>query len=83
MHGGTTCEKSVEEASERSPNKVAACGPLGIKTTLASAHLAVDPAADDALAKLDAQFGALFHTHDFVEGRKAEAEGRSPIYLGN
>jgi enoyl-CoA hydratase/carnithine racemase len=64
-------------------NKVAACGPLGIKTTLASAHLAVDAAADDALAKLDAQFGALFHTHDFVEGRKAEAEGRSPIYLGH
>jgi enoyl-CoA hydratase len=64
-------------------NKVAACGPLGIKTTLASAHLAVDPAADDALSKLDAQFGALFHTHDFLEGRKAEAEGRSPIYHGN
>jgi enoyl-CoA hydratase len=64
-------------------NKVAACGPLGIKTTLASAHLAVDPAADDALSKLDVQFGALFHTHDFQEGRKAEAEGRSPIYRGN
>jgi enoyl-CoA hydratase len=64
-------------------NKVAACGPLGIKTTLASAHLTVDPAADDALSKLDAQFGALFHSHDFLEGRKAEAEGRSPIYHGN
>jgi enoyl-CoA hydratase len=64
-------------------NKVAACGPLGIKTTSASAHLAVDPAANDALSKLDGQFGALFHTHDFLEGRKAEAEGRSPIYLGN
>jgi enoyl-CoA hydratase len=64
-------------------NKVAACGPLGIKTTLASAHLAVDPAADDALSELDTQFGALFHTHDFLEGRKAETEDRSPIYHGN
>jgi enoyl-CoA hydratase len=64
-------------------NKVAACGPLGIKTTLASAHLAVDPVADSALSKLDAQFAALFRTHDFMEGRKAEAEGRPPIYQGN
>lgn len=64
-------------------NKVAACGPLGIKTTLTSAHLAVDPAADEALAKLNAQFSALFHTHDFVEGRNAEAEDRSPTYHGN
>jgi enoyl-CoA hydratase len=38
-------------------NKVAACGPLGIKTTLASAHSAVDPAEDEALSKLDAQYG--------------------------
>ena len=64
-------------------DKVAACGPLGIKTTLASAHLAVDPAGDVALSKLDAQFGALFDTHDFLEGRLAEAEGRPPIYHGN
>lgn len=49
-------------------NKVAACGPLGIKSTLASAHLAVDPAADDSLSKLDAQFGVLFHTQAFLEG---------------
>jgi hypothetical protein len=25
---------------------------------------------------------ALFRTEDFIEGRKAEAEGRRPIYLG-
>jgi enoyl-CoA hydratase/carnithine racemase len=35
-----------------------------------------------ALAQLDAQFGALFHTRDFQEGRDAEAEGRRPIYEG-
>ena len=27
-------------------------------------------------------FGGLFHTEDFVEGRRAEAEGRPPIYQG-
>jgi enoyl-CoA hydratase/carnithine racemase len=64
-------------------NKVAACGPLGIKTSLASAHMAVDPAEEDALSKLDAQFGALFGTNDFIEGRTAEAEGRKPVYHGN
>lgn len=64
-------------------NKIAACGPLGIKTTLASAHLAVDPQETHALSELDQQFGALFHTRDFVEGRKAEAEGRPPVYYGN
>jgi enoyl-CoA hydratase len=51
------------------------CVPLGIKTTLASAHLAVDPAADDAVSKLDMQLGALFHTHDFLKGWQGEAEG--------
>jgi enoyl-CoA hydratase len=62
--------------------KVAACGPLGIKTTLASAHLAIDAVEAEALSRLGAQFGALFHTHDFQEGRDAEAEGRRPVYEG-
>jgi enoyl-CoA hydratase len=70
------------EAGVQIATKIAACGPLGIKTTLASAHLAVDPAEADALSKLDAQFGALFHTQDFQEGRNAEAEGRPPVYQG-
>ena len=58
--------------------KIAACGPLGIKTTLVSAHLAIDSSEADALSKLDAQYGALYRTEDFKEGRKAEAEGRPP-----
>jgi enoyl-CoA hydratase len=41
--------------------KIAACGPLGIKTTLHSAHLAIDQSEAAAFAKLDKQFGALFH----------------------
>jgi enoyl-CoA hydratase/carnithine racemase len=62
--------------------KIAACGPLGIKTTLASAHLAIDSAQAEAMSKLNAQYGALYGTQDFKEGRKAEAEDRVPIYEG-
>jgi len=62
--------------------KIAACGPLGIKTTLASAHLAIDSSQAEALSKLTTQYGALYRTEDFKEGRKAEAEGRPPIYQG-
>jgi enoyl-CoA hydratase len=58
--------------------KIAACGPLGIKTTLESAHLSIDESEAAAFAKLDGQFGGLFHTEDFIEGRKAEAEGTAP-----
>jgi enoyl-CoA hydratase len=32
-------------------------------------------------ARLDEQFGGLFHTEDFIEGRKVEAEG-APVYQG-
>ena len=64
-------------------NKIAACSPLGIKTTLASGHLAVDPQEADALAKTEEQYRALYRTRDFQEGRKAEAEGRPPVYYGN
>ena len=63
-------------------NKIAACGPLGIKTTLLSAHLAIDSTEAEALSRLNAQFAALFHTQDFLEGVKAEAEGRKPVYQG-
>ena len=62
--------------------KVAGCGPLGIKTTLVSAHLAIDESEAAAFARLGEQFGGLFHSEDFIEGRKAEAEGRPPVYQG-
>jgi enoyl-CoA hydratase len=76
-----TREKALE-AGAAIATKIAACGPLGIKTTLASAHLAVDPSQADALSKLNGQYGALYKTEDFQEGRRAEAEGREPIYQG-
>jgi enoyl-CoA hydratase/carnithine racemase len=62
--------------------KIAACGPLGITTTLESAHLSIDESEAAAFAKLNGQFGGLFRTGDFIEGRKAEAEGRPPVYQG-
>jgi enoyl-CoA hydratase/carnithine racemase len=70
------------EAGINIATKIAACGPLGIKTTLASAHVVIDASQAEALSKLNAQYGALYRTEDFNEGRKAEAEGRPPIYRG-
>jgi enoyl-CoA hydratase len=63
-------------------NKIAACGPLSTKATLASAHQVIDPVEADALSKLGAQYAALYRTEDFLEGRRAEAEGRPPKYQG-
>ena len=62
--------------------KMAACGPLSIKATLVSGHQYVDPVEADALSKLGAQYAALYKTEDFLEGRRAEAEGRPPKYQG-
>jgi len=62
--------------------KIAACGPLSIRATLASAHQMVDPVEADALSNLDAAYSALYRTEDFIEGRRAEAEGRPPRYQG-
>jgi enoyl-CoA hydratase/carnithine racemase len=76
-----TPEAALQKAFELA-DKIAACGPLGIKTSLTSAHLAIDPAEAPVLARLDAQYGALFHTRDFQEGRDAEAQGRRPVYAG-
>ena len=63
-------------------NKVAACGPLGIKATLASAHLAIDSGEVEAFAQMGKQYNALYATRDFQEGRDAEAQNRPPIYVG-
>jgi enoyl-CoA hydratase len=70
------------EAGIELAQKIAACGPLSIKTTLESAHRAVDKSEGAAFSELDGQFGGLFGTEDFIEGRRAEAEGRPPVYRG-
>ena len=70
------------EAGIAMARKIAACGPLSIRATLRSAHQLIDPIEADALSKLDAEYSALYRTEDFIEGRRAEAEGRPPRYQG-
>jgi enoyl-CoA hydratase/carnithine racemase len=70
------------EAGIAIAERVARCAPLGVRATLASAHQMIDPVEADALSKLGAQYSALYRTEDFIEGRKAEAEGRPPNYKG-
>ncbi|GAB7522880.1 crotonase/enoyl-CoA hydratase family protein [Paraburkholderia sp. 2C] len=74
--------KAALEAAIQLANRIADCAPLGIKTSLASAHLAIDPSEQEALFKLTAQYRTLFETQDFREGRRAEIEGRKPAYEG-
>jgi enoyl-CoA hydratase len=63
--------------------RIAACGPLGIRSTLKVAHLGVNDSADTAaFARLEAEYVSLFKSEDFIEGRKAEAENRPPIFRG-
>jgi enoyl-CoA hydratase len=76
-----TAEAALE-AGVGMARKIAACAPLSIKATLASAHQMIDPVEADALSKLGAQYSALYRTEDFIEGRRAEAEGRPPKYRG-
>ena len=63
--------------------RIAACGPIGIKATLQAAHVAINDSADAAaFASLEAGYVSLFGSEDFIEGRKAEAENRAPIFHG-
>jgi enoyl-CoA hydratase len=75
--GEAALEKAIEIAM-----KIAACGPLGIKASLASAHMAVEDSETAALAGLEGQYRALYKTKDFQEGRDAEARKRTPVYEG-
>jgi enoyl-CoA hydratase len=62
--------------------KIAAGAPLSIKATLASAHLAIDDAENNALRELNLQRQSLYGTRDFEEGLRARKEGRIPHYEG-
>jgi enoyl-CoA hydratase len=64
-------------------NRIAACGPFGVKATLAAAHLAINDSADAAAhAKLESEYVKLFGSEDFIEGRRAEVENRPPVFHG-
>jgi enoyl-CoA hydratase/carnithine racemase len=62
--------------------KIAAVAPLSTRATLTSARHVTTPIEADALARTSATYAALYKTEDFLEGRRAEAEGRPPKYRG-
>jgi enoyl-CoA hydratase/carnithine racemase len=70
------------EAGVAMARKVAAVAPLSTRATLTSARHVTTPMEADALAKTGPTYAALYKTEDFVEGRRAEAEGRPPRFRG-
>jgi enoyl-CoA hydratase len=71
------------EAAIAIANRIAACAPRGVQATLQVAHLALNATADAAaFAALEKAYVSLFGTEDFIEGRKAQAENRAPIFYG-
>ena len=62
--------------------KIAACAPLSIRSTLASAQLAIDEGEKAAFARLAAQRAKLYASDDFREAVDAEKHGRQPVYRG-
>ena len=70
-----TAEEALEAGIDMA-TKIAACGPLGIKATLASAHLAIEVSEAEALSKLEAQYRALYSSEDFKEGRGRKSPTR-------
>lgn len=63
-------------------SRIAACGPLSIRTTLASAHMALDTNEDAALSELNALRTAIYRTRDVKEGLAAQTEHRLPSFEG-
>jgi enoyl-CoA hydratase/carnithine racemase len=70
------------EAGVAMARKIAAAAPLSTKATLTSARHVTTPMEADALARTNAVYTGLYKTEDFLEGRRAEAEGRPPKYRG-
>lgn len=76
-----TADAALQRAIELA-QKIAACAPLSIKTTLASAHLALNEGEEAAFAALGPQRSALYATEDFKENLRSIAQHRAPVYLG-
>lgn len=70
------------EAGIAIARKIAAAAPLSTRATLTSARHVTTPVEADALARTNAVYAGLYKTEDFLEGRRAEAEGRPPKYRG-
>jgi enoyl-CoA hydratase len=63
-------------------SRIAACGPLSIKTTLASAHTSLDVNEDVALSELNGLRTEIYRTKDAKEALTAQAEHRLPTFEG-
>ena len=70
------------EAGIAMAQRIAAVAPLSVRATLVSARHVTTPMEADALAKTGPTYAALYKTEDFLEGRRAEAEGRPPRFRG-
>jgi enoyl-CoA hydratase len=62
--------------------KISDCAPRSIEASLRSAHLAIDPAENPAIAALNSQRTALYRTADFREGLEAGRQHRMPKFKG-
>jgi enoyl-CoA hydratase/carnithine racemase len=62
-------------------NKIAAAAPLGVRATLASAHLAIG-SEDAALQALGPAFQQVLQSEDAQEAQRALREHRTPTYRG-
>jgi len=62
--------------------KIAANAPLGVRATLASAHLAI-ASEDAAFVALQTEFPKILQSNDAKEFQKALREGRRPDFHGN
>jgi enoyl-CoA hydratase len=74
---GKELERAVDFAK-----KIASAAPLGVRTTLASAHRALAEGETAAFAALLPEFAGLFRTEDFQERVRAARENRLPVYRG-
>ena len=74
-----TCASSTSMPGEK---KIAAVTPLSVRAALTSAGHVTTPVEADALARTGPTYVALYKTEDFLEGRRAEAEGRPPKFRG-
>jgi enoyl-CoA hydratase/carnithine racemase len=63
-------------------DKIATNAPLGVKATLASAHLAI-ASEEAAFTALQTEFPRILQSNDAREFQKALREGRQPAFHGN
>jgi enoyl-CoA hydratase/carnithine racemase len=76
-----TPEAALTRAVELA-TKIAAVPPQSAKTTLASAHDAIDDGEEKAFAAAVPAFIRLMKSEDFQERVRATQEKREPVYKG-